>query len=54
MVPANQTNTYMALATDFRYVLGERLTKHIGVKDLAAVLPGFDNSPHRFPGLIKT
>ena len=44
----------LALTTDFRYVLGETLTKHIGVKDLATVFPGFDNSPHRFPGLIKT
>jgi len=44
----------LALTTDFRYVLGETLTKHIGVKDLATVFPGFDNNPHRFPGLIKT
>jgi hypothetical protein len=54
MVPAYQTNTYMALTADFRYVLGETLTKHIGVKDLATVFPGFDNTSHRFPGLIKT
>jgi len=44
----------LALTTDFRYVLGETLTKHIGVKDLATVFPGFDNNPRRFPGLIKT
>jgi len=44
----------LAVTTDFRYVLGETLTKHIGVKDLATVFPGFDNNPHRFPGLIKT
>src|ERR1700738_3953784 len=44
----------LALTTDFRYVLGETLTKHIGVKNLATVFPGFDNNPHRFPGLIKT
>jgi uncharacterized protein (DUF1501 family) len=44
----------LALTTDFRYVLGETLTKHIGVKDLTTVFPGFDNSAHRFPGLIKT
>jgi len=44
----------LALTTDFRYILGETLTKHIGVKDLATVFPGFDNNPHRFPGLIKT
>ena len=44
----------LALTTDFRSVVGEVLTKHIGVKDLAPVFPGFDNSPHKFPGLIKT
>jgi hypothetical protein len=42
------------LTADFRYILGETSTNHIGVKDLATVFPGFDNSAHRFPGLIKT
>src|SRR6184192_822116 len=44
----------LALTTDFRSVLGEILTKHIGVADLKPVFPGFDNSPRNFPGLIKT
>jgi uncharacterized protein (DUF1501 family) len=44
----------LALATDFRHVVGEALTKHIGVKDLSAVFPGFDNNPRKFPGLIRT
>src|SRR5213082_586149 len=35
----------LALSTDFRSVLGEILTKHIGVADLKPVFPGFDNSP---------
>jgi uncharacterized protein (DUF1501 family) len=43
----------LALTTDFRSVIGEILTKHIGVADLKPVFPGFDNNPHRFPGLIK-
>lgn len=43
----------LALTTDFRSVLGEILTKHLGVKDLAPVFPGFDNNPHKFPGLVK-
>src|SRR5215470_9552258 len=43
----------LALTTDFRYVLGEVLTKHIGVADLKPVFPGFDNNAHKFPGLIK-
>jgi len=38
--------------TDFRSVVGEILTKHLSVKDLAPVFPGFDNN-HKFPGLIR-
>jgi uncharacterized protein (DUF1501 family) len=44
----------LALTTDFRYVVGEALTKHIGVKDLSTVFPGFDNNSHKFPGLIRS
>ncbi|PYU15628.1 MAG: hypothetical protein DMG37_04530, partial [Acidobacteria bacterium] len=44
----------LALTTDFRSVLGEILTKHIGVADLKPVFPAFDNNPRKFPGLIKT
>ncbi len=44
----------LALTTDFRSVLGEILRKHNGVKDLAAVFPGFDNDPHKFTGLIRS
>jgi len=43
----------LALTTDFRSVLGEVLTKHIGVADLKPVFPGFDNNLRKFPGLIK-
>src|SRR5215475_3981156 len=43
----------LALTTDFRSVLGEILAKHIGVRDLAPVFPGFDNSPRKFTGLIR-
>jgi uncharacterized protein (DUF1501 family) len=42
----------LALTTDFRSVVGEILTKHIGVSDLKPVFPGFDNNPRKFPGLI--
>jgi hypothetical protein len=42
------------LTTDFRSVVGEVLSKHIGVSDLNTVFPGFDNNPRKFPGLIKT
>src|ERR1700686_3105430 len=43
----------LALTTDFRSVVGEILTKHLSVKSLSPVFPGFDNNPRRFPGLIK-
>jgi len=42
----------LALTTDFRSVMGEILTKHLGVRDLAPVFPGFDNSPRKFTGLV--
>jgi uncharacterized protein (DUF1501 family) len=44
----------LALTTDFRTVLGEVLSNHLGVKNLAPVFPGFDNNPHKFPGLIRS
>jgi uncharacterized protein (DUF1501 family) len=43
----------LALTTDFRSVVGEILTKHIGVADLKPVFPGFDNNPRKFPGLVR-
>ena len=43
----------LALTTDFRSVLGEILTKHIGVADLKPVFPGFDNNTRKFPSLVK-
>jgi len=43
----------LALTTDFRSVVGEILTKHIGVKNLDPVFPNFDNNPRKFTGLIR-
>jgi len=43
----------LVLTTDFRSVLGEIITEHLGNKDLRAVFPGFDNDPRKFPGLMK-
>jgi uncharacterized protein (DUF1501 family) len=43
----------LALTTDFRTVAGEILTKHLGVKDMAPVFPGFDNSSRKFVGLVR-
>jgi uncharacterized protein (DUF1501 family) len=34
----------LALTTDFRTVLGEAVTRHMGNKDLKTVFPGFDNT----------
>jgi len=44
----------LALTTDFRSVVGEILTKHLGVKGLDSVFPGFDNNPRKFLGLLRT
>ncbi len=44
----------LALTTDFRSVAGEILTKHLGVKDLAPVFPGFANDPRTFPELMRS
>jgi uncharacterized protein (DUF1501 family) len=43
----------LALTTDFRSVLGELITGHLGNKDLKTVFPGFDNNPNKFPGLMR-
>ena len=43
----------LALTTDFRSVLGEVLSIHLGSKNLQTVFPGFDNNPSNFPGLLK-
>ena len=43
----------LALATDFRSVVGEILVKHQGVKDLAPVFPGFGNDAGQFVGVLK-
>ena len=44
----------LALTTDFRSVLGEILAKHIGVRELAPVFPGFDNNSGKFTGLMRS
>ena len=43
----------LALTTDFRSVLGEVLSRHLGSKDLHTVFPGFDNDPRRFSNLLR-
>jgi uncharacterized protein (DUF1501 family) len=43
----------LALTTDFRSVLGEVISGHLGSNNLRNVFPGFENSPAKFPGLLK-
>jgi uncharacterized protein (DUF1501 family) len=43
----------LAVTTDFRDLLGELLTRHLGATDLKAVFPGFDVRADRFPGVIR-
>jgi uncharacterized protein (DUF1501 family) len=43
----------LALTTDFRSVLGEVISTHLGSDNLHTVFPGFDNSPAKFPRLLK-
>ena len=38
----------LALTTDFRTVLGETVSRHLGNRDLTTVFPEFDSSPHSF------
>jgi uncharacterized protein (DUF1501 family) len=43
----------LALTTDFRSVLGEVISGHLGSNNLKTVFPGFDNNPAKFPRLLK-
>jgi uncharacterized protein (DUF1501 family) len=38
----------LALTTDFRQVIGESVTRHMGNQNLATVFPGYDNQPGKF------
>lgn len=44
----------LALTTDFRSVVSEILARHMGVKELGAVFPGFTANAHTFPGLVRS
>lgn len=44
----------LAVTTDFRSVLGEIISSHLGDRDLAKVFPGFTDDPAHHFGLIKT
>jgi uncharacterized protein (DUF1501 family) len=38
----------LALTTDFRQIIGEAVSKHIGNRNLEQVFPGYDNQPGKF------
>ena len=38
----------LALTTDFRQVIGEAITRHMGNKNLPEVFPGYDSQPGKF------
>jgi len=42
----------LAVTTDFRDLFGEVLVRHMGTGDLAAIFPGYEASPSRFPGVM--
>jgi uncharacterized protein (DUF1501 family) len=42
----------LALTTDFRQVLGEAISQHMGNKNLQEVFPGYDNQPAKFLSLL--
>jgi len=43
----------LAVTTDFRAVLGEVVSNHIGNKDIIKVFPGFQGGPQDFRGFLK-
>jgi uncharacterized protein (DUF1501 family) len=44
----------LAVTTDYRSVLGEIISTHLGDKNLNKVFPGYANDPRQFLGLLKT
>jgi uncharacterized protein (DUF1501 family) len=43
----------LAVTTDYRSVLSEIMTKHLGNANLATVFPGFANDPRQYLGVVK-
>jgi uncharacterized protein (DUF1501 family) len=43
----------LAVTTDYRSVLSEIMTKHLGNPSLATVFPGFANDPRQYLGVVK-
>jgi uncharacterized protein (DUF1501 family) len=47
-------NRDLALTTDFRDVLGEMVTTHLGNRSLTTVFPGYAGGPANFRGLLAS
>jgi len=43
----------LAVTTDYRSVLSEIISKHLGNRDLATVFPGFSNDPNGYLSILK-
>ena len=43
----------LAVTTDYRSVLGEIISKHLGDKTLSTVFPGFANDPRQYLGILR-
>jgi uncharacterized protein (DUF1501 family) len=43
----------LAVTTDYRSVLGEIISKHLGDRALTGVFPGFANDPKQYLGIVK-
>jgi uncharacterized protein (DUF1501 family) len=44
----------LAVTTDFRDLLGEVLARHLGLRDLRTVFPGYEVVESRFPGVMTS
>jgi uncharacterized protein (DUF1501 family) len=43
----------LAVTTDYRSVLGEIISRHLGNHDIAKVFPGFSSDPHEYLGILR-
>jgi uncharacterized protein (DUF1501 family) len=43
----------LAVTTDFRDLLGELLSRHLGDRELTKVFPGYASSASKFPGVLR-
>ena len=42
----------LAVTTDFRDLFGEVVARHLGIRQLDVIFPGYDLRPERFPGVL--